>query len=173
MRKQPAKKAVKKAADQGRERGEETLVNRGRHEFRCSICTHAQRDLIDSAFIGWQSPAKIGHEYGVTRDAIYRHASATKLMDKRRRNLRGALEKIIEHAGEVEISGAVVVSAIVAYGKLNSRGEIVERHESEDVNALFAKMTPAELEEYAKGGRLPAWFSAATTVEGLEDEANA
>jgi hypothetical protein len=47
---------------------------------------------------------KLAAEYLISRDAIYRHAHALGLMEKRRRNLRAALEKIIEEAGEVEVN---------------------------------------------------------------------
>jgi hypothetical protein len=164
MRKQPAKKAVKKAASptKARERGDEIPVNLGRHEFQCSICTHKDREAIEAAFVAWQSPAKIGNEYNVSRDAIYRHAKATQLMAARRRNIRAALERIIESAGDVEVNAAAVVSAVTAYAKINSRGELIERHETVDANALFQKMTREELDAYAKTGTLPGWFTAAT-----------
>jgi hypothetical protein len=164
MKKQPAKKAAKKAASptKARERGDEIPVNLGRHEFQCSICTHKDREAIEAAFVAWQSPAKIGNEYNVSRDAIYRHAKATQLMAARRRNIRAALERIIESAGDVEVNAAAVVSAVTAYAKINSRGELIERHETVDANALFQKMTREELDAYAKTGTLPGWFKAAT-----------
>jgi hypothetical protein len=54
----------------------------------------------------------MGKQYGLSRDSIYRHAHALGLMDKRRRNVRAALEKIIEKAGDVEVSATAVVSAV-------------------------------------------------------------
>src|ERR1019366_8038049 len=93
---------------------------------------------------------------------IYRHAKATQLMAARRRNIRAALERIIESAGDVEVNAAAVVSAVTAYAKINSRGELIERHETVDANALFQKMTREELDAYAKTGTLPGWFTAAT-----------
>jgi hypothetical protein len=58
-----------------------------------------------------------GQLYAVSRDSIYRHAHALGLMEKRRRNVRAALEKIIEKAGDVEVSATAVVSAVAAYCK--------------------------------------------------------
>jgi hypothetical protein len=67
---------------------------------------------IEQAFVNWNSPIRIAQEYSVTRDSIYRHACAVNLMEKRRRNVRAALERIIESAGEVEVNAAAVVSAV-------------------------------------------------------------
>jgi hypothetical protein len=44
--------------------------------------------------------------------------NALGLMEKRRRNVRAALEKIIEKAGDVEVSATAVVSAVATlHGK--------------------------------------------------------
>src|SRR5215469_4047067 len=41
--------------------------------------------------------------------AVYRHARALDLFAKRQPNVRAALEKLIEHSGEVEVNAAAVV----------------------------------------------------------------
>ena len=74
-------------------------VSKGRHEHQCRICSHPKRDEIEQAFIAWVSPAHIAKKYSVSRDGVYRHAHVFGLMDKRRRNVRAALERIIERAG--------------------------------------------------------------------------
>jgi hypothetical protein len=43
-------------------------------------------------------------------------------------------------------------------------GQWVERSERIDLSQLFDRMSAAELEEYAKDGKLPDWFTGA--VEG-------
>lgn len=151
--------------------GEKT-VNRGRHEHQCSVCSHDKRQEIEEAFVNWLAPGRIAKKYGISRDAIYRHAHALKLMEVRRRNVRAALEKIIERACDVKTNAAAVVSAVSAYARLNSRGELVERTQSVNLNQLFNKMTAAELEAYAQTGALPEWFErtlAATGSEGREE----
>src|SRR5215831_7433972 len=78
-------------------------VNQGRHAAECKICTHPQRDEIEKDFLNWQSPASIAKQYGLrNRSSVYRHAHAMGPLVKRQRNVRAALEKIIERAGEVE-----------------------------------------------------------------------
>ena len=77
----------------------ENPVSRGRHEYQCRICKHPRRTEIEEQFVNWVSPARIAKKYGVSRDAAYRHAHAFGLMGQRRRNIRAALERIIEKAG--------------------------------------------------------------------------
>jgi len=136
----------------------ENPVNRGRHEHQCRICSHPQRDEIEQAFVTWISPAQIAKKHSVSRDGVYRHAHALGLAEKRRRNVRAALERIIERAGEVDVTAAAVVAAIQAYSKINAAGQWVERSEHVNLNDLFDRMTREEMETYAKEGALPAWF---------------
>ncbi|MGA3318729.1 MAG: hypothetical protein ABSC64_20110 [Candidatus Korobacteraceae bacterium] len=51
------------------------------------------------------------------------------------------------------------MSAASAYARINSRGEWVERTETVNLNALFDRMSQAELEAYAKDAVLPSWFT--------------
>src|SRR5262249_28075136 len=83
----------------------------------------------------------------------------------KRKNVRLALEKIIEQAGEVEVNAAAVVSAIQAYAKINAQGQWVERSETVNLNELFDRMTREELEAYASNGTLPGWFPAKSEQE--------
>ena len=87
-------------------------VNQGRHEAQCSICKHAQRDEIEQQFLRWTRPDAITKTFGICRDSIYRHARAFDLLEPRRRNVRFALERVIERAGDVEVNANAVVSAV-------------------------------------------------------------
>jgi hypothetical protein len=141
------------------EKKEPSAVSRGRHEHNCSVCSHLQREEIERDFVNWVSPATIAKHYKLAnRASIYRHAHALNLFPKRQRNVRAALEKIIESAGEVEVTAPAVVAAVQAYSKINAAGQWVDRSEHLDLNALFEKMTAQELEAYAQNGTLPAWF---------------
>jgi hypothetical protein len=91
---------------------------------------------------------------------VYRHARALGLDLKRQKNIRAALEHIIEQAANVEVTAPAVVSAIQAYAKINAQGQWVDRSEYVNLNDLFDKMTRDELEKYAKDGTLPTWFAA-------------
>jgi hypothetical protein len=81
---------------------EDKTANKGRHEYYCTICSHAKREEVERAFLNWTSLSRISKQYSVSRDSIYRHAHALGLMEKRRRNVRVALEQIIEKAGDAD-----------------------------------------------------------------------
>jgi hypothetical protein len=143
----------------------------GRHENGCRICSHPQKLAIEHDFIAWKSPAKIAKEFKLRdRSTVYRHAHALNLFPKRARNLKGALERIIEKCDDVPVNASAVVAAITAYGKLNSQGQLVERTEQISLNELFERMNAEELECYARDGELPDWFLEATGQRGRGGE---
>jgi len=153
-----------------RELNADATVSLGRHRRNCSVCAHQQREEIEGAFIGWRSPAAIAEEYGLAdRASVYRHAHALGLFQKRQRNVRAALERIIEKAGEVDVTASAVVAAVQAYSKINAAGQWIDRREQVNLNELFDRMSTRELEEYARDGTLPAWFPVATVSATGED----
>lgn len=146
----------------------EKPVSLGRHETNCKVCQHPERRAIEEDFIGWKSPSQIATDWKLRdRTTLYRHAWATGLMERRRRNVRAALESIIERASSVEVTAAAVVAAVGAYARINSEGRLVERTERVDLNELFQRMSREELREYAERGKLPDWFE--STVGKLEE----
>ena len=146
-------------------------VSRGRHEKFCTICKHPKREEIERDFINWRSPREIAKAYQLSdRSTVYRHAHAFSLFAKRRRNVRAALEKIIEKAGEVEVTAASVVAAVQAYAKINSQGQWIDRSETVNLHELFERMTQEELETYARDGRLPRWFSPGAGATGEDSQ---
>jgi hypothetical protein len=88
-------------------------VSRGRHEKFCTICKHPKREEIEHDFINWHSPAEMARKYRLSnRGTVYRHAHVFGMFAKRRRNVRAALEHIIERAAEVEVNASSVVAAV-------------------------------------------------------------
>jgi hypothetical protein len=147
-------------------------VSRGRHEKLCTICKHLKREEIENDFVNWHSPVEIAKTYRFAdRSTVDRHAHALGLFAKRRRNIRAALEGIIERAGEVEITAASVVAAVQAYAKFNAAGQWIDRTETINLHELFDRMTEAELETYARDGTLPDGFpqTATATAPGGEE----
>jgi len=137
------------------------IVNPGRHPRNCSVCSHAQREEIEAEFVAWRSPAAIAQTHGIAdRANIYRHAHAVGLFPKRQRNIRAALERIIEQAGEVDGTASAVVAAVQAYSKINAAGQWIDRSGQVSLNCLFDRMSTQEFEEYAQSGTLPKWFEA-------------
>jgi hypothetical protein len=97
------------------------------HGRRCSVCKHPERKAIEEAFLQWRNARNIALEFelpGCT--AIYRHAHATGLFARRSRNLRLALEHLIENAERARPTAAGVVQAVRAYARINSAGKWVE-----------------------------------------------
>lgn len=146
-------------------------VNLGRHKRYCKICSHERRNEIEQDFIAWTSPIAIAEEYGLAdRMNVYRRANALGLFEKRRRNIRAALERIIERAGDVEVTASAVVAAIQASAKINAQGQWIDRSEHVNLNELFDRMSREELEAYAKDGNLPDWFTQAVGVAATRSQ---
>jgi hypothetical protein len=149
-------------------------ISLGRHSRNCTICARRDREEIETEFISWTGAKAIAKRFGIKdRAAIYRHAHALGLFTKRQRNVRAALEKIIERAADVEVTSAAVVAAVQAYAKINSQGQWIERIERVSMNDLFDRMTREELDAYARNGILPPWFVkvvGATEARSHEEE---
>ena len=146
-----------------------------RHEAGCKVCAHPDREQIESEWCAWANTSELAKQYGLSRDSIYRHVAAFNLRDQRGKNLRAALERIIEQADAVTVNAGAVVQAIQAYAKINSAGQWVDRTEQVNLNDLFARMSTGELEAYAREGTLPDWFTKvvdATPSDGQEAKPN-
>jgi hypothetical protein len=92
--------------------------------------------------LSWKSPAILAKEFRLgSRMTVYRHAHALGLFEKRRRNLRTVLERIVERVDEVEVNAAAIISAVQALAKINIRGQWIERTEHLDLNELFERMS--------------------------------
>jgi hypothetical protein len=142
-----------------------SIADLGRHQRNCNVCKHRRRDEIEREFINWTGAAAIAKTFALKdRASGYRHAHATGLFPKRQRNLRAALERIIERAGEVTVTASAVVAAVQACAKINSQGEWVEPVERVSFSDLFDRMTREELAAYAKDGTLPTWFAKAVSA---------
>ena len=149
-------------------------VNLGRHQAQCAICLSSYRQQIDELFIDWVSPHLITKQFsGISRDSVYRHAHACDLFSKRKKNIGMALEKIIERADYMSMTGSQVVSAIQTYVKLNSLGQGTEQAQGANPKKLLERMSKAEREAFARDGSLPEWISkakGATPSDGQDGE---
>ena len=98
-----------------------------RHQRKCTICHHADREEIEQMFLHWFSASSIYRRFLLKdRSSIYDHAHATGLYSRRRKNMRCALENIIERSDECPVSSNGIVRAIKAYCSLTDAGEWVE-----------------------------------------------
>lgn len=136
------------------------ISNFNRHESHCKICVHPQREEIEAAFIIWKSTVQIAADFNLgDRSCIYRHAHAVDLFSRRDPNLLLPLGRFIERADEVKLTAGSVVQAITLYQRLIARGESASRDDQTDLDYLFSKMSPAEMEAYAIDGTVPDWFT--------------
>ena len=59
----------------------------------------------------------------------------------------------------MEVTSSAAVAAVQAYAKINAQWQWIERSKHVNLNELFKRMTPEELEAYAENGSLPGWFT--------------
>ena len=140
----PANLPIPIAADPGTNRKRPGTSTRrpktvyDRHKRKCAICHHRNREAIEDAFMNWLSPETIVEEFRLRgRAVLYRHAEACGLPALRRRRMRGALDRLIEHAETARVSGSTVIRAVIVSGRLNDDGVYIEppkRHEIAYVN---------------------------------------
>jgi hypothetical protein len=99
-----------------------------RHARLCTICHSENREDIEDAYLNWLGPEWITRMFSEVRDrmVLYRHARATGLHEFRRRNLRAALDRVLENADSGKVSGDCALRAIKAYSNLNNDGQWTE-----------------------------------------------
>lgn len=90
-----------------------------RHEAHCRICRDARRAEIDGRFLDWESPRKIAEVYGLSKTSVYRHVEATGLADRRRKNPRLALNRMVNRVNAARVTARAVVEAIRLSAKLS------------------------------------------------------
>jgi len=96
------------------------------HQRNCIVCKHPDRAAIEEDYLHWHSPENIGGEFKINYRSIYRHAHATGLYDRRRRNLRCVLDTFLENAEHVRITARKIISAVRTYARINDNGDWVE-----------------------------------------------
>jgi hypothetical protein len=119
-------------------------ANRARHASQCAICQHPERERIDHEYLTWCSPAEISERSGFSRYSLYRHIGIFGLDRQRRKNLTGAVERIIERLDITPVSGAVVLAAIRDLAKLNAAEEKLQQVQAA---ALVGRETGKERSE--------------------------
>jgi hypothetical protein len=98
-----------------------------RHQRKCRICNHQHRQAIESRFLFWESPHSIVKEFSLGhRSLLYRHASATGLLDQRRENFTSVLDSMVEQCESAPVTAASILPAIRAYSCLKAHGRWVD-----------------------------------------------
>jgi hypothetical protein len=98
-----------------------------RHRRRCAVCHHPDCELIEEHFLSWHRPLDISVDFQLTdRSAIYRHAHAFGLFDRRRRNIRSVTEQILEKVDGVRVTAHSVLQALRAFTQITEDGQWIE-----------------------------------------------
>ena len=94
-----------------------------RHEARCTICNHPDRNAIEQAFLHWEPPSRIAYEFKLgSRLAVYRHARTLGLFEQRVSKTRHVLAQVMEQAGSVVPTADAVIRAVRAFSCLDDNG---------------------------------------------------
>ena len=129
-----------------------------RHASKCAICQSEDRQEIENLFLHWISPGYIVEQFRVrSRMTLYRHVHATGLYEYRRRNLRSALDRLIENADSATVSGDCIIRAIRAQSRVSEDGRW-----SEPVQRVVVSRGPSKL-------RSPGWRVAGRPAQGNPD----
>ncbi|MFY9802317.1 MAG: hypothetical protein WAK78_20780 [Candidatus Acidiferrales bacterium] len=99
-----------------------------RHSRRCSVCAHPDRDAIEADFVRWRGPETIAKNYKIVdRGSIYRHAHATGLFARRKRESCRILENILECVETCPPSMLeTIIRATRAYAHMDDQGRWFE-----------------------------------------------
>jgi hypothetical protein len=98
-----------------------------RHNRKCTICKHRDRESIEQDYLRWHSPQRIARDFRLPHySSIYRHARAKGLLALRQKSLRSSLENFIEQAESVRVTAASVIAAVRLYAQMNDSGELVK-----------------------------------------------
>ena len=101
-------------------------ADRKRHERRCLICRHPEREEIEDEFIQWQHPYDISKAYGLNERVVYRHARAVGLYARRTRNVRSALDSVLQNCYDAKVTGDTIVRAVRAYTRITDDGQWID-----------------------------------------------
>jgi hypothetical protein len=94
-----------------------------KHQARCSICKHDERERIDAAFLQWSRVINIVHDFKLpSRSCVYDHARAFNLFELRARNIRFALEHIVENVEDLKPTAHAVIEAVKVLSHLDENG---------------------------------------------------
>jgi len=128
-----------------------------RHARKCAICNHPDCDSIESDFVNWRSENIIALNYQLpSRSSVYRHAAAVGLVERRRANLRGVCERIIERADEAPPSGMAVLRALRIYSQITEDGHWVEPPKRSLVTHVHISQPEPSAPPLRDGGEGPA-----------------
>jgi len=135
-----------------------------RHQRKCVVCRHPDRDAIEEEFIHWHDVWYLAKEYSIQDyPSIYRHARVFGLIERRRENRRYMLDRILETFPKV--SAQAVIQALRAYTCLTDDNRWVEPPTRVEyaITTNRAQNPPPEPESISPGGKPPTVLDIPTT----------
>jgi hypothetical protein len=97
-----------------------------RHQRKCAVCRHPDRDEIEEEFIHWHDVWHLAKKYNIQDyRSIYRHARVFGLIERRRENRRYMLDRVLESFPSSTNANSVI-QAIRAYSCLTDDNRWVE-----------------------------------------------
>ena len=135
--------------------GAADLPDLERHARKCGICHHPNREEIEEGFLSWRPAEALARTFNVRggRDAIYRHAHALDLFEARRKNMREAVELIIEFAALSQPKARDVLDAVRLHARISAQGELAEMAPSQHIlitRRADQPNSPGELQDAAE-----------------------
>jgi hypothetical protein len=97
-----------------------------RHQRKCAVCSHPDRDAIEELFLHWHSPLSTAVHYHIPVRSLLRHAHATGLYAARQGNLRAVLDRILDRAEDATVTADSIIRAVRAYTCLTPDNQWVE-----------------------------------------------
>lgn len=132
------------------ERIEKTDDPQERHRRKCSVCRHPDREEIEQEFIRWQEPWAIARDYRIDDyRSIYRHAQVFGLIERRRANMRPALDRIIEQTPD-HVSADAIIRAIRAQACLTDDSRWIEP----SAQVVFTTSRSNPVPDHSRAGQL-------------------
>jgi len=106
--------------------GEAETFDDNRHERKCLVCNHPERDAIDDAYLHWYHPHSIAVDYDLPERSINNHAIVTGLRARRAQDRRSILELILQRAEYAKVTGDTIIHALRAYSCITDDGRWTE-----------------------------------------------
>ncbi|HWG59308.1 MAG TPA: hypothetical protein VN661_09700 [Candidatus Acidoferrales bacterium] len=126
-----------------------------RHQRKCSVCCHPDREEIEQEFVSWRDTWSLARQYEIQDyRSLYRHAAATGLLERRRANMRVALDAIIEQT-PTNVTADAVIRAIRAQCCLTDHNTWVEPANNIVVTAIPASARRAQHSDAAAPAAAP------------------
>ncbi len=142
-----------------------------RHQRKCAVCRHPNREEIEEEFIHWHDVWYLAKDYNIQDyRSIYRHARAFGLIERRRENRRYMLDRVLESFPS-KATAYSVVQALRAYSCLTDDNRWVEPPTRVEyaITTNRAQNPPPEPESISPGGKSPTVLDIPTTEAAPAD----